>query len=124
MEWLDRFGKGSTFLKNDLKLILRNKRSKTTVFMSVLFLFYGLLFFGNAIEVYDGPFWRMFAAVFVSGGFLFSFGQFVPSWDSAYYPLMMTQNIRYKEYLRSKWLLVVIATGISAILCILSLIHI
>ncbi len=118
MEWLDRFGKGSTFLKNDLKLILRNKRSKTTVFMSVLFLFYGLLFFGNAIEVYDGPFWRMFAAVFVSGGFLFSFGQFVPSWDSAYYPLMMTQNIRYKEYLRSKWLLVVIATGISAILCI------
>ncbi|MEP0263354.1 DUF5687 family protein [Dokdonia sp.] len=118
MEWLDRFGKLSTFLKNDLKLILRNKRSKTTVFMSVLFLFYGLLFFGNAIEVYDGPFWRMFAAVFVTGGFLFSFGQFVPSWDSAYYPLMMTQNIRYKEYLRSKWLLVVIATGISTILCI------
>lgn len=118
MEWLDRFGKLATFLKNDLKLILRNKRSKTTVFMSVLFLFYGLLFFGNAIEVYDGPFWRMFAAVFVTGGFLFSFGQFVPSWDSAYYPLMMTQNIRYKEYLRSKWLLVVIATGISTILCI------
>lgn len=118
MEWLDRFGKGSTFLKNDLKLILRNKRSKTTIFMSVLFLFYGLLFFGNAIEVYDGPFWRMFAAVFVTGGFLFSFGQFVPSWDSAYYPLMMTQNIRYKEYLRSKWLLVVIATGVSTILCI------
>ena len=118
MEWLDRFGKGSTFLKNDLKLILRNKRSKTTVFLSVLFLFYGLLFFGNAIEVYEGPFWRMFAAVFVTGGFLFSFGQFVPSWDSAYYPLMMTQNIRYKEYLRSKWLLVVIATGISTILCI------
>ncbi len=118
MEWLDRFGKGSTFLKNDLKLILRNKRSKTTVFMSVLFLFYGLLFFGNAIEVYSGPFWRMFAAVFVTGGFLFSFGQFVPSWDSAYYPLMMTQNIRYKEYLQSKWLLVVIATGVSTILCI------
>lgn len=118
MEWLDRFGKLSTFLKNDLKLILRNKRSKTTIFLSVLFLFYGLLFFGNAIEVYEGPFWRMFAAVFVTGGFLFSFGQFVPSWDSAYYPLMMTQNIRYKEYLRSKWLLVVIATGISAILCI------
>ncbi|SNR45862.1 DUF5687 family protein [Dokdonia pacifica] len=118
MEWLDRFGKGSTFLKNDLKLILRNKRSKTTVFLSVLFLFYGLLFFGDAIEVYSGPFWRMFAAVFVTGGFLFSFGQFVPSWDSAYYPLMMTQNIRYKEYLRSKWLLVVIATGISSILAI------
>ncbi|WP_035335142.1 DUF5687 family protein [Dokdonia sp. PRO95] len=114
--WLDRFGKQSTFLKNDIRLIMRNKRSKTTVFMSMMFLFYGLLFFG--VEVYSGPFWMMFAAVFVSGGFLFSFGQFVPSWDSAYYPLMMTQNIAYKEYLKSKWLLVVIATLISAILCI------
>lgn len=118
MVWLDRFGKLSTFLKNDIKLILRNKRSKTTVFMSVLFLFYGLLFFTSAIEVYDGIFWRMFAAVFVTGGFLFSFGQFVPSWDSAYYPLMMTQNIKYKEYLRSKWLLVVMGTAVSTVLCI------
>ena len=117
--WLDRFGKQSTFLKNDIRLIMRNKRSKTTVIMSIFFLFYGLLFFtGGAGGMYEGPFARMFAAVFVSGGFLFSFGQFVPSWDSAYYPLMMTQNIAYKEYLKSKWLLVVIATLISAILCI------
>ena len=118
LEWLDRFGKVSIFLKNDIKLIKRNKRSKTTVFLSVLFLFYGLIFFTNAIEVYQGPFWRMFAAVFVTGGFLFSFGQFVPSWDSSYYPLLMTQNIRYKEYLKSKWWLVVIVTAISTILCL------
>ena len=116
--WVDRFGKQSTFLKNDIRLIMRNKRSKTTVFMSVLFLFYGLLFFTNAVSMYQGPFWRMFAAVFVTGGFMFSFGQFVPSWDSSYYPLMMTQNVKYKEYLKSKWLLVVIATAVSTVLCI------
>jgi len=116
--WVDRFGKQSTFLKNDIRLILRNKRSKTTVFMSAIFLFYGLLFFTGMVEAYEGPFWRMFAAVFVSGGFLFSFGQFVPSWDSSYYPLMMTQNIAYKDYLKSKWLLVVIGTAVSAVLCI------
>ncbi|WP_034060042.1 DUF5687 family protein [Lacinutrix jangbogonensis] len=116
MAWLDRFGSVSIFLKNDIKLIKRNKRSKTTVLMSVLFIFYGLLFFTGYIEAYDGPFWRIFAGVFVSGGFLFSFGQFVPSWDSAYYPLMMSQNIRYKEYLESKWYLMVIATIISTVL--------
>lgn len=118
LNWVNRFGKLSTFLKNDIRLIMRNKRSKMTVFMSILFLFYGLLFFGDAIEVYRGPIWKMFAAVFVTGGFLFSFGQFVPSWDSAYYPLMMTQNIKYKEYLKSKWLLMVVVTIFSAILCI------
>lgn len=116
MVWLDRFGSVSTFLKNDIKLIMRNKRSKMTLFLSGLFLFYGLLFFTGSVKAYDGPFWRIFAGIFVSGGFLFSFGQFVPSWDSAYYPLLMSQNIRYKEYLESKWFLMVIATVISTII--------
>lgn len=116
LDWLNRFGKVSTFLKNDIKLIKRNKRSKTTVLMSVLFIFYGLLFFTNSIEAYKGPFWRIFAGIFVSGGFLFSFGQFVPSWDSAYYRMLMSQNITYKAYLESKWYLMVIATIASTLI--------
>lgn len=114
--WLDQFGTIGTFLKNDIRLIKRNKRSKTTIFMSVLFLFYGLLFFASGIESYDNPMMHMFAGIFVTGGFLFTFGQFVPSWDSAYYPLMMTQNIPYKGYLNSKWWLIVIATAISTVI--------
>ncbi|NNC62596.1 MAG: hypothetical protein HKO11_09670, partial [Eudoraea sp.] len=90
--------------------------SKTTVILSVLFIFYGLLFGSGMLEVYEGPVWSIFAGIFVSGGFLFSFGQFVPSWDSSYYPLMMSQNIQYREYLDSKWYLIVIATVISTLL--------
>ncbi|MCK8523307.1 DUF5687 family protein [Aquimarina sp. D1M17] len=116
LDWLDRFGKTATFLKNDIKLIKRNKRARSTVMVSVLFLFYGLLFFTGSVEAYDGPVWKIFAAIFVTGGFLLSFGQFVPSWDSSYYPLMMSQNIKYKEYLSSKWWLMVIATLISTVL--------
>jgi len=114
--WLNQFGTLGTFLKNDIRLLRRNKRSKTTIFMSILFVFYGLLFFGNAIEVYDNPAMKVFAGIFVSGGFLFTFGQFIPSWDSAYYQLMMSQNIQYKEYISSKWWLMVIGTVISTIL--------
>jgi hypothetical protein len=58
----------------------------------------------------------IFAGIFVSGGFLFIFGQFVPSWDSAYYQLMMSQNIPYRQYIQSKWWLMVIGTIISTIL--------
>ena len=114
--WLNQFGTIGTFLKNDIKLIKRNKRSKTTVGLSVMFLFYGFLFFTNAIEVYNNPYMHIFAGIFVSGGFLITFGQFVPSWDSAYYQLMMTQNIPYKGYLSSKWWLMVIATIITTCL--------
>jgi hypothetical protein len=114
LTWLNQFGTLGTFLKNDIKLIKRNKRSRTTVVMSLLFLFYGLLFFRE--NSHQPEVMRIFAGIFVSGGFLFTFGQFVPSWDSAYYPLMMTQNISYKGYLSSKWWLVVIATFISTVL--------
>lgn len=116
LNWLDKWGTLGTFLKNDIRLLKRNKRSRTTVFMSVIFILYGLLFFTNSIEAYSAPVWKIFAGLFVSGGFLLNFGQFVPSWDSAYYPLMMTQNVRYKDYLASKWWLMVIATVISTLL--------
>lgn len=121
LTWLNQFGTLGTFLKNDIKLIKRNKRSRTTVVMSILFLFYGFIFFrenSGQPEVM-----RIFAGIFVSGGFLFTFGQFVPSWDSSYYPLMMSQNISYKGYLSSKWWLIVIATFISTILSSFYLIY-
>ncbi len=116
--WLNRFGKTAVFLKNDLRLILRNKRSKSTALMSFFFLFYGLFFFTGSVAMYNGPMWFVFAGIFISGGFLFSFGQFVPSWDSAYYPLLMTQNTSYREYLNSKWALIVVATVFSWLLSI------
>ena len=114
--WLNRFGNLGPFLKNDIRLIRRNKRSRTAVIMGVFFLFYGLFFFTGGVETLQHPTWKIFAGIFVSGGFLFSFGQYVPSWDSAYYPLMMSQNIQYKEYLNSKWYLVIFATIISTVL--------
>ena len=88
-----------------------------SVWMGFAFLFYGLIFM---MDIYDTPEFKVFAGVFVSGGFLFSFGQFVPSWDSQYYKLMMCQNIPYIDYIKSKWQLVVLGTIISTILgCII-----
>lgn len=114
LNWLNQFGTLGTFLKNDIKLLKRNKRAKTTLYMSIFFLFYGLLFFTSSI--YRGSAMQVFASVFVTGGFLINFGQFVPSWDSSYYQLMMTQSISYKQYLDSKWWLMVIGTAISMVL--------
>jgi hypothetical protein len=113
--WLNKYGTLGSFLKNDIRLITRNKRSKNTVLTGFFFLFYGLLFFRQEIDS-TGNVMQIFAGIFVSGGFLMNFGQFVPSWDSAYYKLLMSQNITYKDYLTSKWWLVVIATVISTVL--------
>ena len=120
--FLDRFGKTATFIKNDLRLLKRSKRARTAVYMGIGFLFYGLIFTSQESTYSElagdgfasaGSF---FGYLFSTGGFLFMFGSFVPSWDSQYYPLMMTQNIEYKEYLNSKWSLMVIGALISTVL--------
>ena len=115
LEFLNRFGTLSTFLKNDVKMITRNARPKQVLLMSFLFLFYGLFFFTQDLYK-DMPVVIAFAGVFVTGGFLMTFGQLVPSWDSEYYKLMMSQNVSYRKYLESKWLLMAIGCGVSFIL--------
>jgi len=45
-----------------------------------------------------------------------TFGQYIPSWDSEYYSLLMVQNLSYKKYLESKLVLMIAATFIATIL--------
>lgn len=118
LSWLDKFGTTGTFLKLDIKMLLRNKRSKSTMIMSFGFVFYGLLFFTNIVEMYNNPIMHMFAAIFVTGGFIFNFGNYIPSWDSSYYPFMMTQKFTYSDYLKSKWWLMVISTIACSVLAL------
>src|SRR5690606_27343762 len=97
------------------KLLTRNKRTRTVWMMSGLFILYGLLIF--TMDMYkDNTFYLILFSVMVSGGFMMLFGQYVPSWDSSYYPLMMTQNIPYRRYLESKWLLMVLGTLVSMLI--------
>jgi uncharacterized protein DUF5687 len=112
LTWMNRFGSMAPFIKNDVKMISRNARPKQVLMMSFLFLFYGLIFYTQ--EIYqEMPAFLAFASMFVTGGFLLSFGQLVPSWDSEYYKLLMSQNIPYKKYLESKWYLMVVAVTVS-----------
>lgn len=114
LNFLNRFGVLAPFLKLDLKLLTRNKRTKTVLYMSTLFLLYGLIFFNN--ETFEGSSMAVLAGIMITGGFMLMFGQYVPSWDSSYYPLMMTQNIPYRTYLESKWLIMVLGTLVSMVL--------
>ena len=102
MTWLNRFGSVAPFLQLDLKLLWRNKRPRSSVFIIVMGLFYGLIFYTNPVYKDMTPF-LVFVAIFITGVFLISFGQFIPAWDSAYYKMLMSQNIKYKDYLNAKF---------------------
>lgn len=114
--FLNKYGAIGTFINNDIKMLRRNKVTKGVLLGSVMFLFYGMLMFSSSI--YKTPAMMMFMGLFVTGGFQFMFGQRVPAFDSSYYPLMMTLNVPYKEYLKAKWWLMNIVTAVSMVLAV------
>ena len=118
LSWANRLGSTAPFIKNDIRLIWRNKRTKTVFLMSFLFVLYGLIFFTNSMYAEKMPAMLIFASLFVTGGFVLNYGQFIPAWDSSHYKMLMSQNIRYRNFLESKWLLMVVMTGILYFLSI------
>lgn len=114
--FLNKYGVLGTFINNDIKMLRRNKVTKGILLGSFMFVFYGLLMFTSV--TYKTSAMMMFMGLFVTGGFQFLFGQRVPAFDSSYYPLMMTLNVPYKEYLKAKWWLMNIVTGLSMIVAL------
>ncbi|SDR75991.1 hypothetical protein SAMN04515667_0573 [Formosa sp. Hel1_31_208] len=117
MEWTKRFGDIAPFMQLDLKLLWRNKRSKSSIWLLLIGLLYGLFFYPNPVYA-DMPWFFAFVGIFVTGIFLMNFGQFIPAWDSGYYKLLMSQNIKYEQYLKSKFTLMALSVIILFVLSI------
>jgi hypothetical protein len=117
LSWTRRFGDVAPFMMLDLRLLWRNKRPKSSIFILVIGLLYGLFFYPNPIYK-DMVFLYGFIGIFVTGIFLINFGQFIPAWDSGYYKMLMSQNIKYKDYLKSKYVLMALSVVILFVLSI------
>ena len=117
LDWTRRFGEIAPFLQLDLKLIWRNKRPKATIWMALIFLAYGLMFYTNPQYSAHSPFF-VFVGIFMTGIFMISFGQFIPAWDASYYSMMMSQNIPLRSYLNSKVGLMTVSVIVLGLLSI------
>jgi len=115
LSWTKRFGDIAPFMQLDLKLIWRNKRTKSMAMLLVIGLLYGLFFYPQSMYR-DMVFMYAFIGIFSTGFFLINFGQFIPAWDSGYYKMLMSQNIKYEQYLRSKFILMVMSVVILFVL--------
>jgi len=119
LAWTRRFGDVAPFMQLDLKLIWRNKRPRSSIFILVIGLLYGLFFYPNPVYQNEAfAFVYGFVGIFVTGIFLINFGQFIPAWDSAYYKLLMAQNIKYQDYLKSKFVLMTLSVILLFVLSI------
>ena len=102
--FFERFGQIGQLINLEIKLILRNKRSKSVVYTSSLFILYGLVFYTNEFYL-EGNYMLIFAGIFITGMFMMNYGQFIPSWESSYFDGVLTSNIESEQYFLSKYYL-------------------
>lgn len=100
--FMERFGKIGEIISLELKLILRHKRTKSVLYMSILFLGYGLLFYPNPSLGKDTAF-MFFVAMFITGMLMLMFGQWIFSWDSGHFDYLMTRNISTYTYIQANY---------------------
>lgn len=104
--FLNRFGDTGKLISLELKLIWRHKRSKSVLFMSLLILVYGFIFYPNQIYM-QGFAMLIFVGIMMTGMFMFNYGQFVPSWQSSHFDALLTKRITpYQFYLAKFWFFV------------------
>ncbi len=112
--FMERFGKIGELISLEIKLVMRHKRTKSTLYTALLFLLYGLLFYPNPMYN-ESPGWLLFVAIFVTGTGMLMFGQWIINWDGSHFDFLMTRNIETSSYIRANYFLLMA-------LCILSFI--
>ncbi|KQB99393.1 DUF5687 family protein [Pedobacter sp. Hv1] len=114
--FLNRFGKVGELAALELKLILRHKRSRGSVLMGFAFLAYGLIFYkGPMIE--KNEFGKLlFAALFMTGIAILTYGQFMFAWQSTHFDGLLVNKIDFKDFIKAKFLLFTISSTIITVL--------
>ena len=114
--FLNRFGKVGELAALELKLILRHKRSRSSLLLGFLFLFYGFIFYKEKLIDSDSFGQMMFGAIFMTGISIIIYGQFIYAWQSAHFDGLLANKINFKDYIKAKFLLFTIACTIITVL--------
>lgn len=114
--FLNRFGKVGELAALELKLILRHKRSRGSILMGFAFLAYGFIFYKGPMIANDEFGKLLFAAVFMTGISIISYGQFMFAWQSTHFDGLLVNKINFKDFIKAKFLLFTISCTIITLL--------
>ncbi len=100
--FLNRFGEVGNMMALDLKLIFRNKRPRSLVIISGVFLLYGFIFYPQYLESQSYSALFLFALL-ITGLFISNYGQFLFAWQSGHFDGLMTYNFNMQQYIKAKF---------------------
>lgn len=110
-EFLKKYGMIGELIRMDLRLIFRNKRPKTTVLMTLVFLLYGFIFYTQ--ESYQNDLMYLFWGVYFTGIVGLAYGQLTLSWESSFFEFLQLRSFDMAYYFRAKYVLFCLASGLT-----------
>jgi hypothetical protein len=113
---LQIFGETGTWMKIELKLIFRNKRTREVLFMSTMFLFQELILCYVMKDRDYGVF--LLLGIACTGLFSGNYGQHAFSWQGDHFDFTLTQPTSLRSYVESKCWLLASMTGLWFIITV------
>jgi hypothetical protein len=114
---LARFGLPGLLTELEFRFIWRNKRPRTVLLMTILFLGYGLLIFTQ--PEYEGNYTMyVLFSIIITGMFMLNYGQYLLGWEGVHFDHVLTRNVSFQDYYMGKFLLFSITSGAAMVLSI------
>jgi len=114
---LSKLGLVGKLAELELKLIWRNKRPRSVLLITLLFLGYGLFVFPNP-EFQGNYMMYMMFSIIITGMFILNYGQYLMGWDGAYFDHILTRSTTLETYYHSKFIVFALVSTVSMILAI------
>jgi len=112
--FLKRFGEIGDLIRIEIKMIMRNKRPKSMLYISIMFLAYGFMFYQK--KNLDNYLILTFVGLIMTSIFAINYGQFMFSWESSFFDSYMTNKISPYNYIKSKYLFFTISCFLGFII--------
>jgi len=115
--FLKSMGLTGSIISLEFKLYLRNKRTKTILYMAPAFILYGLFFYTDKTNL-NKDWFLMFIGVFMTGGMMLNYANYAFGYESSYFDGLLTKNIDFNRYIQVKYYISVMISTVFYILTI------
>lgn len=114
--FFSRFGRAGKLMDLELRLLLRSKRARSYLLVSVAFLFFPLVMAFD--EEAGGEFYYLLFGLFMSGMIALNHGQLMLSWNSLHFDLLLSRGNTIRDIFRAKYYILALSCIITWLLTI------
>jgi hypothetical protein len=107
--FFEGLGQTADLVVLELKMIFRNKRPRSAIFLSIFFMVYFLLQFIRLGEE-NGVSIQFFMLFFIVSAVSINYGQLVITWDSTFFDSYIANNVRFRSFLNAKYIVIALLT--------------